>query len=101
LYSPDELLKDTLDDKMCPGAGDSDAQTEAWRDTFAPAIAQRLNAAAPGATLDNADIPSLISLCAFDTLAKETPSPWCGVFSQREFDGFEYYGDLDKYYNTG
>lgn len=86
---------------MCPCAGDSDAQTETWQDTFAPATAQRLNTAAPGAALINADIPSLISLCAFDTLAKENPSPWCGVFDQADFEDFEYYGDLDKYYNTG
>lgn len=86
---------------MCPKAGDSDAQTETWQDVFAPALAQRLNSAAPGATLTNADIPSLISLCAFDTLAKEKPSPWCSVFEQQDFDRYEYFGDLDKYYNTG
>lgn len=86
---------------MCPCAGDSDTQTEKWRDTFATTTAQRLNTALPGAGLINADIPSLISLCAFETLAKETPSPWCSVFDQKDFEDFEYYGDLDKYYNTG
>lgn len=86
---------------MCPNAGDSDVQTEIWQDTFAPPIVQRLKTAAPDASLINAHIPSLISLCAFDTLAKETPSPWCNVFDQDDYEGFEYYGDLDKYYNTG
>ena len=86
---------------MCGNAGGADAQTTAWQNVFGPTIAARLNAAAPGANLTSADIPSLISLCPFDTLAKEEPSPWCNVFDQQAFDDFEYYGDLDKYYKTG
>ncbi|KAF8575066.1 phosphoglycerate mutase-like protein [Ramaria rubella] len=96
-----EAGNDTLDDKMCDNAGDSVVQTDAWQNAFGPFIAQRLNKAAPGVNLTNADIPSLISLCAFETLAKETPSPWCGVFTQQDFENYEYFGDLDKYYKTG
>ncbi|KIJ57313.1 hypothetical protein M422DRAFT_149384 [Sphaerobolus stellatus SS14] len=96
-----EAANDTLDDSMCPNAGSSDAQLTVWQNTFGPAIVARLNALAPGANLSNADIPPLISLCPFDTLAKETVSPWCGLFTEQDFQSFEYFGDLDKYYGTG
>jgi len=86
---------------MCPNAGDSDAQTDIWRDLFAPRFVQRLNDAAPGANFTNEDIPELISLCAFHTLAKQKPSPWCGLFEQEDFEEAQYYWDLDKYYGTG
>lgn len=82
-------------------SGDSDYQTTLWQDTFAPRIVQRLNAEFTSLNLSNADIPSLISLCAFHSLALISRSPWCGLFEQRDFEEYEYYGDLDKYYNTG
>ena len=62
---------------------------------------KRLNAAALGANLTGDDVTSIISLCAFDTVAKEKPSQFCNLFTQSDFDGFEYYMDLDKYYGTG
>ncbi|KAF8523954.1 phytase [Hysterangium stoloniferum] len=96
-----EAANDTLDDKMCPNVGEPDEYTTLWENTFAPPIRDRLNAAAVGANLSNADIPSLISLCSFDTLAKMTPSPWCGIFVIQDFMEYEYHGDLDKYYGTG
>jgi len=35
-------------------------------------------------------------------VATEQLSEWCGLFEQLgAFTGFEYWGDLDKYYNTG
>jgi hypothetical protein len=86
---------------MCPAAGDSSAQTAAWAALFAPPIAARLNALAPGAHLSAADVPPLLSLCAFDTVAAARASPWCGVFTKDEFAAYEYYGDLGKYYGTG
>ncbi|GJJ07302.1 hypothetical protein Clacol_001503 [Clathrus columnatus] len=96
-----ESGNDTLDDKMCPNAGDSDAQTEQWQDVFAPTIVERFQKVLPGSTLTNADIPNLIALCAFDTLYKEVQSPWCGLFTLEDYWDYEYYGALDKYYNTG
>ena len=88
---------------MCPSAGSSDPQIETWITTFAPPITARLNLAAPGANLTDSDTASLISLCPFDTYAKGTSSPFCGVFDKEEgaWAGFSYMGDLDKYYGTG
>ncbi|KIP06154.1 hypothetical protein PHLGIDRAFT_107300 [Phlebiopsis gigantea 11061_1 CR5-6] len=93
---------DTLEDN-CPAASTSDDQDEAWINTFAPPITARLNAAAPGANLTNDDVYSLISLCPFETVAKETKSAFCTLFESipGAFEGFAYTGDLDKYYGTG
>jgi len=41
----------------------------------------------------------LISLCSFDSLkgAEWVESPWCGVFTDDEFKGNEYYYDVSKF----
>lgn len=86
---------------MCPNAGTADEQTDLWQSVFAPSIARRLNIAASGANLVEADIPYLISMCPFETLAEEKPSRFCALFSKEEFEYFEYYGDLNKFYGYG
>jgi hypothetical protein len=92
---------------MCPNAGDSDAQTDAWLAVFAPNITARLNRWAPGANVTDAETYSLISMCPFHTVASFVPgaaltlSPFCGLFTTDEFVAFEYSMDLDKYYGTG
>jgi len=96
-----EALNDTLDDKMCPNAGSSDAQTALWQSVYAPPITARLNQAAPGANITDDDIFSLMSLCPFENAYEESRSPFCGMFSELDFQGFEYAGDLNKFYGTG
>ncbi|KAK0230132.1 phytase [Armillaria fumosa] len=96
-----EDLNDTLDDNLCENAGDSDDQTNAWLAIYAPAITARINDGAPGANVSNADTYSLLSMCPFDSVAKEKRSPFCDMFEAADFEGFEYSGDLDKYYGTG
>jgi Histidine phosphatase superfamily (branch 2) len=86
---------------MCPNAGSSDTQTDLWSSIYGPPIADRLNAHALGANLTGQDISNLIPLCAFETAATATLSPFCGIFTQVEFAQFEYWADLDKYYETG
>jgi len=86
---------------MCPNAGSSDPQTDAWTAIYGAPIAERLNTQAPGANVVAADISNLIPLCAFETLVKHTTSPFCALFTPAEFAQFEYFADLDKYYGTG
>ena len=86
---------------MCPNAGSSDTQTDLWSSIYGPPIANRLNAHAPGANLTGQDISNLIPLCALETAATSTLSPFCDIFTLREFAQFEYWADLDKYYGTG
>lgn len=47
------------------------------------------------------DAESLIALCAMETVAKEEYSPFCDLFTQKDFEGYEYSMDLDKFYHTG
>ena len=86
---------------MCPNAGYADEQTEIWENEYATGIAARLNASAPGAKVTTGDITNLISLCALETVANIEPSDFCAIFDKSEFENFEYYGDLKKYYGTG
>ena len=88
---------------MCPAALPSDPQTLAWTNTFAPPITAFLNNAAPGANLTNVDTNNLISLCAFETVAKQRKSQFCTLFEgiPGSFPGLAYTGDLDKFYGTG
>jgi len=106
VYNPklSVILNDELNDTLhneCPNAGDSDVQTEKWLSIYGPPIAARLNRQAPAANLTPSDIYSLMSLCPFESVFKETLSPFCSLFSDAEFGQFEYSGDLDKYYKTG
>ena len=86
---------------MCPNAGESDPQTDLWSSIYGPPIANRLNAHAPGANLDGQDITNLIALCPFETVATNTLSPFCGIFTYADFAQYEYWADLDKYYGNG
>lgn len=42
-----------------------------------------------------------MSLCPLETLAKGITSHFCDLFTEEEFEGYEYYQDLDKYYAYG
>ncbi|KAJ6525468.1 phytase [Mycena vulgaris] len=101
-----ESGNDTLENHMCPNAGSSDVQTAEWLAVYAPAITMRLNSWAPGANLTDRETHALISLCAFHTAASASTvhaplSPFCTLFTQADFEGFDYSADLDKYYYTG
>ncbi|KAI0677679.1 phytase [Trametes maxima] len=97
-----ESANDTLDDNMCPSAGDSDPQTNQWLSVFAPPMTARLNAGAPGANLTDTDTYNLLTLCAFETVASERRSPFCDVYEELgAASAFAYNADLDKFYGTG
>ncbi|KAF8076950.1 phytase [Lyophyllum atratum] len=96
-----EELNNTLNNWMCPSGGDSSPQTSQWLLEYAPPIAEHLNREAPGANLNASDIFSLLSLCPFESVFLDDRSAFCNLFSEDEFEQFEYSGDLDKYYNTG
>ena len=86
---------------MCPGAKKSRDEMKVFIDVAAQHIAARLNSAAPGANLDPQDVYALIHLCPFETVAKEKLSPFCSLFSEDDFEIYEYAGDLQKFYNAG
>lgn len=86
---------------MCPNAGDGDDQEEETINAFAPSVANRLNAYAPGAGLKAHDIYQLMSICIIETLVFETKSDWCGLFGEDEWEWYEYANDVEKFYKMG
>lgn len=70
-------------------------------DIAAKPIAARLNSVAPGANLDPQDVHAIMHLCPFETVAKESLSPFCSIFTKQDFEIYEYAWDLEKFYNTG
>ncbi|KAG2361626.1 histidine phosphatase superfamily [Suillus spraguei] len=96
-----ETSNNTLEDHMCPNSRASEDEANIWRDIFSVSIVHRLNAAAVGAEILSEDVPGLMSLCAFETVFEEKESNFCDLFSLKEFQAYEYYQDLLKYYKTG
>jgi hypothetical protein len=101
----DSIIKNnsnnTLDDNMCPNAGDGDDEQAEWLSTAFTPLTNHLNAAAPGANLTTEDVYFIMTLCPFDSLAHVRLSPLCQLFDDGEFELFEYANDVDKYYGTG
>ncbi|KAH9833864.1 phytase [Rhodofomes roseus] len=92
---------DTLDDASCP-QHISSPLPDAYIDIYAANLTAELNAGAPGANLSNADTHALVTLCMFESVARQERSAWCDLFAGLDaWDGFEYWADLDKYYGTG
>ncbi|KAG2740286.1 phosphoglycerate mutase-like protein [Suillus brevipes Sb2] len=96
-----ETSNNTLEDHMCPNSQASEDEANVWRDMFSVSIVHRLNTAAIGAEILSEDIPGLMSLCAFETVFEEEESPFCDLFSLKEFQAYSYYQDLLKYHKTG
>ncbi|BGP16153.1 hypothetical protein JCM10213_006087 [Rhodosporidiobolus nylandii] len=92
---------DTLDDNDCDAAPDLSSHKEDWLAIFAANATARLNTAAPGANIVLADTLNYMQLCGFETEYTGVLSNFCGLFTEKEWRGFEYYYDLDKYYGTG
>jgi hypothetical protein len=79
-----------------------DAQSK-WIDVFVPPIRKRLNADLPGAQLSKNDIISLMDLCPFNTVASPIGalSPFCNLFTTEEWQEYDYYESLGKWYGYG
>lgn len=86
---------------MCPAAVNTKTEVKGFVDIAVKDIATRLNSAAPGANLTAQDAYAIMHLCPFDTIAKEAISPFCHLFSEEDFEIYEYAGDLEKFYSTG
>ncbi|KKZ66402.1 3-phytase [[Emmonsia] crescens] len=95
----------TLDHSNCnvfertkPGLA---AQAE-FAKVFATPILNRVNSHLIGANLDITDIPYLMDLCSFHTVAltpdASTISPFCTLFTDEEWTQYDYYNTLGKYY---
>ncbi|GAP82905.2 putative 3-phytase a [Rosellinia necatrix] len=73
---------------------------EIWVDTFVPPVAERVNKNLAGANLSNSDIIHLMDICPFETVANVDGhlSPFCNLFDKDEWNSFDYYQTLGKWY---
>ena len=67
-------------------------------DVFIPPIIERLEKDLPGLQLAKQDVISFMDLCPFETMASPTGalSPFCYIFSKKEWRQYDYYESLGK-----
>jgi hypothetical protein len=95
----------TLSHDICPAFeggpnhGLGDRAQQIWASKFVPPIQKRINAAL-GTNLDETSIVYLMDMCPFDTLAHPTAnmSPFCDLFTEKEWQAYDYFQTLGKYY---
>ncbi|KAK7956719.1 phosphoglycerate mutase-like protein [Apiospora aurea] len=105
----DEGFNNTLSHANCkafedgPVSSVKDQAQEAWLQVFAPPITKKLNQNLPGANLSLADTIFMMDLCPFNTVADINGriSPFCGLFTRDEWNGYDYYQTLGKWYGYG
>ena len=108
VFEEGEQFNNTLDRGTCTKLENSKLSHHVqvnFTKTFAPVIRHRLETDLPGVTLANRDIIYLMDMCTYDTLAR-TPdatelSPFCDIFTEKEWAKYDYLTSLMKYYSYG
>ncbi|KAI9696186.1 MAG: hypothetical protein M1820_008254 [Bogoriella megaspora] len=106
IISEDDGSNNTLNHGLCTAfesGPDSDVGSNAqaiWSSIFIPPIQARLNANLPGANLTTKDTIDMMDLCPFNTVASPIGaiSPFCDLFTESEWQDYDYYETLGKYY---
>lgn len=75
-------------------------QVAIWQTNFTTPIARRLSAENNNFKFSSMEIYSMMEMCGFEILARGS-SPWCDVFSKKEWLDFEYARDLLHFYRAG
>ncbi|KAH7375149.1 3-phytase A [Plectosphaerella cucumerina] len=101
----------TLSHGQCPAfekgpyAHNGDAAKLTWQHVFMPPIAERVNRNLPGADISEHKIIYFMDLCPFNTVADPDLrlSPFCNLFTADEWDSYDYYQSVAKYwgFNNG
>ncbi|KAF1927108.1 3-phytase B precursor [Didymella exigua CBS 183.55] len=94
----------TLSHDVCPaftGRRGYEAQ-RTFASNFVPPIQERVNAKL-GTNLSATYVVYLMDMCPFDTLAHPTAkvSPFCHLFTEKEWRQYDYFQSLGKYYGYG
>ncbi|KAI5121930.1 hypothetical protein M0805_000259 [Coniferiporia weirii] len=77
-----------------------DAIVDNWNEIYLQDALRRLQPMVDGMNLTITDVSAMQQLCAYETVALGT-SAFCDLFTQEEWEGFEYSFDLDFWYNDG
>lgn len=102
-------VNNTLNNKLCPefpGSSYSDMideKKEAWNKIWVPKIMERLNLKLPGANLSLDETIFMMDLCPFESVAhdKVKVSKFCELFSEDEWQGYDYFQSIGKWYGFG
>lgn len=73
---------------------------DAIRSTYEPSIVSRLAKQNPDFAFTEDEVFTMQLFCGFETIAKGS-SPWCDVFTEYEWESFEYARDAIHYYRSG
>lgn len=106
VISEDTGSNNTLDHGLCAefeSGFDStigDSAQASWVSIFTPPILSRLMANLPGVNFTNQEAVYMMDLCPFNTVANEQGniSPFCALFTESEWQAYDYYQSLGKYY---
>ncbi|OQE39000.1 hypothetical protein PENCOP_c007G08325 [Penicillium coprophilum] len=108
LISEEVGANNTLNHNSCPKFEDDvlgDEVEEKYMAVFVPPIQARLEADLPGVKLTEVDVMGLMDLCPFETVALTEDaselSPFCDLFTQAEWDQYDYLQSVSKYYGYG
>ncbi|KAL1304807.1 hypothetical protein AAFC00_003735 [Neodothiora populina] len=100
--TPGDTCKDYAEDKGGLGRAYGYRQLATWQRVYLPPIVERLNGENKGLlNTTAAEVYVMQEMCGFETLASGVESPWCGVFSRRELEHFEYARDLLHFHRAG
>ena len=106
LTMPDSLatFNDSLAVGTCPYSSNdtsSDDAFAAWTNVWLPKVVQRLQRALPNLNLTTFDVQALQNVCPFQSAYLGHLSPFCAIFSLREWELYSYGQDLQQYENAG
>jgi hypothetical protein len=109
IISEEEGMNNTLNHDLCTSFESGNYSTvgssaqSTWAKIFVPSITKRLNTDLVGSNLTDSQTISLMDLCPFNTVASinGTISPFCNLFNTTEWQYYDYYQSLGKYYGYG
>ena len=71
-----------------------------FRDTYLPSIVDRFHPRISHINLTNSEVYSVQELCGFEIVVRGS-SPWCEVFTRKDWLNFECAHDMIHYYRAG
>jgi acid phosphatase len=71
-----------------------------FRKTYLGKVADRLKKGNPGIRFEDEEIYSMQEMCGFETIVRGS-SRWCEVFTEEEWEKFEYARDIIHFYRSG
>ncbi|KAL4948862.1 3-phytase A [Aspergillus filifer] len=101
-------FNNTLDHSTCTAFESSEAADEIeanFTSLVIPPVKRRLESDLPGVQLTDDQVVYLMDMCSFDTVALSEDgsklSPFCALFTEKEWVQYDYIQSLSKYYGYG